>query len=53
MLKIVDLSAEKDLDRKALRKFCGGQYARTGVTYGSGRTLMGALEEWAYYKFWY
>ena len=53
MLEINDLSAAKELDVKAMKELRGGQYARTGVTYGSGRKLMQALEEWAYYKFWY
>jgi hypothetical protein len=54
MLKINDLSTEKELDLKAMKELRGGQYTKGGgVTYGSGKTLMGALEEWAYYKFWY
>jgi hypothetical protein len=53
MLKITDLSTAKELDLKAMKELRGGQYAKEGVTYGSGKTLMGALEEWAYYKFWY
>ena len=53
MLKINDLLKEKTLDQAAMQKVRGGQYAKTGVTYGSGRTLMTALEEWAYYKFWF
>ncbi|MGB7932498.1 MAG: hypothetical protein WCH04_09810 [Gammaproteobacteria bacterium] len=54
MLKINDLGTEKELDQEAMKELRGGQYTKgDGVTVGSNKTLMGALEEWAYYRFWY
>lgn len=53
MLIVVDLKVEKELDQKAMKECCGGRYSNDGLSYGGGATLMGKLEEWAYYKFWY